>query len=145
MSDKPKPVTPLDGAVAALRQHMLEKGNRFEHGPDFEGEGKVLGSVRQTARMYEGMGYVKLMELGNPPVYTLLQRGHRELHIFQPLDPKIRQWLADEAVDLNDPEIRAYMLQKSGLNENDLAVAAKPQHYHINEVDGVFIATCDDD
>jgi len=56
MSDKPKPVTPLDGAVAALRQHMLEKGNRFEHGPDFEGDGKVMGSVRQTARMYEGMG-----------------------------------------------------------------------------------------
>ncbi len=145
MSEKTvQSTTSLDGAVAALRQHMMEKGNRFEHGPDYEGDGKVLANVKQTARMYEGMGYAKLIELGNPPVYALLQRGHRELHVFQPQDPQIRQWLEDEQVNLNDPAIRAYMLQKSGLSESDLAVAAKPRRYHINEVDEVFIVTTDD-
>ncbi|MBK8533627.1 MAG: hypothetical protein IPL59_00055 [Candidatus Competibacteraceae bacterium] len=146
MSEKttqPKPR--LDGAVAALRRHMMEKGNRFEHGPAYEGDGKVLGSVKQTVRMYEGMGYAKLLELGDPPAYAVLQRGHRQLHIFQPRDPKIKQWLEDESINLNDPDIRAYMLQKSGLNESDLAAAAKPRHYHINEVDDVFIVTTDDD
>ncbi|HUN10606.1 MAG: hypothetical protein JNK95_15735 [Candidatus Competibacter sp.] len=140
-----QPRTSLDSAVAALRRHMMEKGNRFEHGPAYEGDGKVLSSVKQTVRMYEGMGYVKLFELGNPPAYAVLQRGHRELHIFQPRDPKIKQWLADEGANLNDPAIRAYLLQKSGLSENDLAIAAKPQRYHINEVDDVFIVTADGD
>jgi hypothetical protein len=36
------------------------------------------------------------------------------------------------------------MLQQSGLSESDLAVAAKPRRYHINEVDEVFIVTADD-
>jgi hypothetical protein len=146
MSEKTiKSTTGLEGAVAALRRHLLEKGNRFEHGPDYEGNVKVLTSVRQTARMYEGMGYTKLIELGDPPVYALLQRGHRELHVFQPQDPQIRQWLADEKTNPNDPAIRAYMLQQSGLSESDLAVAAKPRRYHINEVDEVFIVTTEDD
>jgi hypothetical protein len=146
MSEKTsKPPTSLDGAIIALRQHMMEKGNRFEHGPDYEGNGKVLASIKQTARMYEGMGYTKLIELGDPPIYAMLQRGHRELHVFQPKDPQIRRWLEDEQVDLNDPAIRAYMLGKSGLSESDLAVAAKPRRYHINEVDEVFIVTTDDD
>lgn len=145
MSEKTRSATSLDGAVAALRRHLLEKGNRFEHGPDYKGDGKVLASVKQTARMYEGMGYAKLIELGNPPVYAMLQRGHRELHIFQPQDPKVRQWLEDEQADPNDPAVRAYMLQKSGLSESDLTVAAKPRRYHINEVDEVFIVTTDDD
>lgn len=145
MSEKTRSATSLDGAVAALRRHLLEKGNRFEHGPDYKGDGKVLASVKQTARMYEGMGYAKLIELGNPPVYAMLQRGHRELHIFQPQDPKVRQWLEDEQADPNDPAVRAYMLQKSGLSESDLAVAAKPRRYHINEVDEVFIVTTDED
>ncbi|MBK8752228.1 MAG: hypothetical protein IPL99_11550 [Candidatus Competibacteraceae bacterium] len=74
----------------------------------------MLGSVKQTVRMYEGMGYAKLLELGDPPAYAVLQRGHRQLHIFQPRDPKIKQWLEDESINLNDPDIRAYMLQKSG-------------------------------
>lgn len=145
MSEKTRSATSLDGVVAALRRHLLEKGNRFEHGPDYKGDGKVLASVKQTARMYEGMGYTKLIELGNPPVYAMLQRGHRELHIFQPQDPKVRQWLEDEQADPNDPAVRAYMLQKSGLSESDLAVAAKPRRYHINEVDEVFIVTTDED
>ena len=145
MSEKTiKSITGLDGAVAALRQHLLEKGNRFEYGPDYKGNGKVLANVRQTARMYEEMGYTKLVELGDPPVYALLQRGHRELHVFQPQDPKVRQWLENEKADPNDPAIRAYMLGQSGLSEADLAVAAKPRRYHINEVDEVFIVTSDD-
>ena len=146
MSEKTvQSATSLDGAVAALRRHLLEKGNRFEHGPDFKGNGKVLASVKQTARMYEGMGYAKLIEWGDPPAYALLQRGHRELHVFQPHDPQVRRWLEDEKADPNDPAIRAYMLRQSGLNEGELAVAAKPRRFHINEVDEVFIVTSEDD
>lgn len=145
MSEKiVKAGTSLDGAIAALRRHLLEKGNRFEHGPDYKGDGKVLANVKQTVRMYEEMGYAKLVELGNPPVYAMLQRGHRELHVFQPQDPRVKQWLEDEKANPNDPAIRAYMLGQSGLSESDLAVAAKPRHYHINEVDEVFIVTSDD-
>lgn len=144
MSDNTKPAGHLDAVVAALRRHLLEKGNRFEYGPDYEGSVKVLTSVRQTVRMYEGMGYDKLIELGDPPAYALLQRGHREVHVFQPQDPQIRRWLADEKADPNDPAIRAYLLQQSGLSESDLAIAEKPRRYHINEVDEVFIVTADD-
>jgi len=134
----------FNAVVAALRRHLLEKGNRFEHGPDYKGDGKVLASVKQAAQMYEGMGYAKLIELGEPPAYAMLQRGHRELHIFQPQDPQVRRWLEDEQANPNDPAIRAYMLQDSGLSESDLAVAAKPRRYHINEVDDVFILTTED-
>jgi hypothetical protein len=95
--------------------------------------------------MYEGMGYVKLMEFGDPPVYAVLERGHREAHIFQPQDPKIQAWLADDAAALNDPAMRAYLLQQSGLDEKDLPVTAKLRHFHINEVDNVFIATAEDE
>lgn len=145
MSEKTvKPATGLGGAVAALRRHLLGKGNLFEYGPDYKGDGKVLASVRQTTRMYEGMGYTKLVELGHPPVYAMLQRGHRELHVFQPQDPQVRRWLEDEKANPNDPAIRAYMLGQSGLSESDLAVAAKPRRYHINEVDEVFIVTTDE-
>ena len=145
MSEKTgKPASGFGGAIAALRRHLLEKGNRFDYGPDYKGEGKVLASVRQTTRMYEGMGYTKLVELGNPPAYAMLQRGHREAHIFQPQDPQVRRWLQDETANPNDPAMRAYMLGQSGLSESDLEVAAKPRHYHINEVDEVFIVTSDD-
>ncbi|HOW62151.1 MAG TPA: hypothetical protein PLJ20_06225 [Candidatus Contendobacter sp.] len=145
MSEKTgKPASGFGSAIAALRRHLLEKGNRFDYGPDYKGEGKVLASVRQTTRMYEGMGYTKLVELGNPPAYAMLQRGHREAHIFQPQDPQVRHWLQDETANPNDPAMRAYMLGQSGLSESDLEVAAKPRHYHINEVDEVFIVTSDD-
>ncbi|HRZ23259.1 MAG TPA: hypothetical protein P5326_04375 [Candidatus Contendobacter sp.] len=145
MSEKTgKPASGFGGAIAALRRHLLEKGNRFDYGPDYKANGKVLASVRQTTRMYEGMGYTKLVELGNPPAYAMLQRGHREAHIFQPQDPQVRHWLQDETANPNDPAMRAYMLGQSGLSESDLEVAAKPRHYHINEVDEVFIVTSDD-
>ncbi|HHW75941.1 MAG TPA: hypothetical protein GX399_02755 [Xanthomonadaceae bacterium] len=144
MSDDVRQFDSRDAAVTALRRHLLEKGNRFEFGPDYKGNGKVLASVRQTVRMYEGMGYAKLIELGDPPVYAMLERGHREVHVFQPRDPQVRRWLENEQADPNDPAIRAYVLGQSGLSEDDLAVAAKPRRYHINEVDEVFIVTTED-
>lgn len=134
----------FDEALKAVRRHIMEKGNRFERGPAFQAEGKVLSSVKQTARMYEGMGYAKLMEFGDPPVYAALERGHREVHIFQLEDPCIREWIENHEGTLSDPAMRVYMLEKSGLRERDLPVAGKPRHYHINEVDGVFIAATDD-
>ncbi|MEZ5577088.1 MAG: hypothetical protein R3F44_16255 [Candidatus Competibacteraceae bacterium] len=73
-----------------------------------------------------------------------MQRGHREAHLFQPQDPQIRQWLEDGQVDLNDPAIRAYQMQKFGLGDSDVPAAGKPLRFHINEVDDVFIATADD-
>ncbi len=134
----------FDEALKAVRRHLMEKGNRFEHGPDFQGEGKVLSSVRQTTRMYEGLGYTKLIEFGDPPVYAALERGHREVHIFQLDDALIREWLENHEGTLSDPAMRAYMLEKSGLRENDLPVASRPRRYHINEVDGVFIASTEE-
>ena len=144
MNDKTRPAGGFDAALQAVRRYLVEQGNRFDRGPAYEGDGKVLSSVKQTVRMYEGMGYVTLMEFGDPPVYAVLERGHREAHIFQPQDPKIQAWLADDAAVLNDPVMRSYMLQQSGLTEKEVPVAAKPRHFHINEVDNVFIATTDD-
>ncbi len=144
MSEKStKPAGTLDDAVKALRAHLLEQGNRFERGPAYEGNGKVLASVKQAVSMYEDLGYAKLLELGNPPVYAFMQRGHREAHLFQPQDPQIRQWLEDGQANLNDPAIRAYQMQKSGLSESDVPITGKPHRFHINEVDDVFIATAD--
>lgn len=144
MSDTAKQTSGFDEALRAVRRYMMEQGNRFERGPSYEGDGKVLSSVKQTVRMYEGMGYTRLMQFGDPPAYAVLERGHREVHIFQPRDPKIREWLENEEAALNDPAMHAYLLQKSGLNAGDLPVASKPRHFHINEVDDVFIATTED-
>ena len=69
----------------------LEKGNQFEQGPDYEGNGKVLASVRQTARQYEDMGYTRLVEQGDPPVYAMLQRGHRDSVRLPLRSPRIKQ------------------------------------------------------
>lgn len=138
------PTNNLDAAVKALRVHLLEKGNRFERGPVYAGNGKVLASVPAAVKLYEGLGYAKLWEIGEPPFYAFMQRGHREAHLFQPQDPQIRQWLEDGAADLNDSRIREHQLRQSGLREADLPTAGKPHHFHINEVDGVFIATADD-
>ena len=144
MSEASKQTSSFDAALKAVRRYLMEKGNRFDRGPSYEGDGKVLGSVRQTAQMYEGMGYTKLMEFGDPPAYAVLERGHREVHIFQPQDPKMREWLENHEATLSDPAVRAYMLEKSGLSESDLPIADKPRRFHINEVDDVFIATTDD-
>ncbi|MDS4026659.1 MAG: hypothetical protein RKO25_06710 [Candidatus Contendobacter sp.] len=144
MSDTPQRTSKLDAAIKALRAHLLEQGNRFERGPAYEGNGKVLASVKQAVHMYEDLGYAKLLELGHPPVYAFMQRGHREAHLFQPHDPQIRQWLEDSRVNLNDPAIRAYEMQKYGLSESDVPSDGKAQRFHINEVDDVFIATTDD-
>ena len=136
------------GIAATLKaacRYAMEKGNRFARGPAYKGHGKkVLSSVGQTARWYEGMGYTKLMEFDDPPVYAVLKRGHHEVHIFQPPDPTLRAWLENDEAALDDPAIRAYLLQKSGLDEWELPVASKPHYFHINEVDDVFIATADE-
>lgn len=144
MNSKAKQTINLAAAIKALRGHLLEKGNRFDRGPRYEGQTKALPDVAHTVRMYEGMGYSKFMQLGEPAVYAMLGRGHREVHIFQLQDPKIREWLEDDKAALNDSAMREYLLQLSGLSESDLPVASKPQHFHISEVDGVFILTSED-
>lgn len=144
MSDKTKQPVDLAAVIKTLRGHLLEKGNRFDRGSRYEGQAKALSDVAHTVRMYEGMGYSKFMQLGNPPVYAMLGRGHREVHVFQPQDPKIREWLEDDKAALDDPAMREYLLQISGFSESDLPVASKPQHFHISEVDGVFILTSED-
>ena len=74
----------------------------------------------------------------------MLGRGHEEVHIFQPQDPKVREWLEDDRVALNDPTVRAHLLQSADLSESELAVARKPQIFRITEVDDVFIITSED-
>ncbi|HCK81315.1 MAG TPA: hypothetical protein DIC59_07600 [Candidatus Competibacteraceae bacterium] len=134
----------FDAALGALRRYLMEKGNLFDRGPSYEGDGKVLSSVKQTVQMYRELGYSKLMEFGNPPVYAVLARGHREIHIFQPRDPKVREWLENRAAPKNDPAMEAYLLERAGLRESDLPVDDTPRHFHVNEVDDVFIASTDD-
>ena len=136
--------TSIGTTLKAVCRYAMAKGHHFDRGPAYQGDHKVLSSVGQTARWYEGMGYTKLMEFDDPPVYTVLKRGHHEVHIFQPPDPILRAWLENDEVALDDPAMRAYVLQKSGLDECDLPVASKPHYFHINEVDEVFIATADE-
>ena len=144
MSDKSKQTTDLAAVIKSLRGYLLEKGNRIERGPSYEGQSKTPASVAQTARQYEGRGYTKYMQVGNPPIYAMLGRGHQEVHIFQPQDPQVREWLEDDQKALNDPTVRAHLLQSAGLSESDLAAARKPQVFRIAEVDDVFIITNED-
>lgn len=144
MSDKPKQTADLAAAIKSLKGYLLEKGHRFERGPVYEAESKTPISVAATVRRYEGMGYAKYMQVGDPPVYAMLGRGHQEVHIFQPQDPKVREWLEDDQKALNDPAMREYMLQASGMSESELQPARKPQIFRITEVDDVFIITSED-
>ena len=144
MSDKAKKTNDVTAVIKELRRHLLEKGHRFERGPAHESQGKTLSSVAQAVRMYEGMGYAKFMQVGDPPVYAMLGRGRQEMHIFQPQDPQVREWLEDDKVALNDPAVRAYLLQSAGLSEGDLLAARKPQIFRVTETDGVFIITSED-
>lgn len=144
MNDVAQP-TSIGATLKAACRYAMRKENRFDRGPAYKSNGKkVLSSVGQTARWYEGMGYTQLMEFDDPPVYAVLKRGRHEVHIFQPPDPIIRAWLENDEATLNDPAMRVYVLQKSGLDECDLPVTSKPRHFHINEVDNVFIATTDE-
>jgi hypothetical protein len=144
MSEKNKPNNDLAAVIKSLKGYLLEKGNRLERGPIYEGQSKTPASVAETARRYEGMGYTQYMQVGNPPVYVMLGRGHQEVHIFQPQDPTVRAWLEDDRVALNDPTVRAHLLQSAGLSEGELPVARKPQIFRITEVDDVFIITSED-
>lgn len=144
MSVKPKQTTDLAAVIKSLKSYLLEKGNRLERGPIYEDQSKTPSSVAETARRYERMGYAKYMQVGDPPVYAMLGRGHQEVHIFQPQDPKVREWLEDDKVALNDPSVRAYLLQSAGLSEGDLPAARKPQVFRITETDDVFVITNED-
>jgi len=108
------------------------------------GQSQTSSSVAATARRYEGMGYTQYMQVGTPPVYAMLARGHQEVHIFQPQDPKVREWLEDDKVALNDPTVRAHLLQTANLSESELQATRKPQVFRITEVDDVFIITSED-
>ena len=144
MSNKAKPASDLAAVIKSLKGYLLEKGHRFERGPSYEGQSKTPASVAETAKRYEGRGYAKYLQVGDPPVYAMLGRGHEEVHIFQPQDPKVREWLEDDRVALNDPTVRAHLLQSADLSESELAVARKPQIFRITEVDDVFIITSED-
>ncbi|MFO1420691.1 MAG: hypothetical protein U1F59_07130 [Candidatus Competibacteraceae bacterium] len=144
MSDKSKQTTDLAAVIKSLKSYLLEKGNRLERGPIYEGQSKTPASVAEMVRRYEGRGYAKYMQVGDPPVYAMLGRGHQEVHIFQPQDPKVREWLEDDKVALNDPTVRAYLLQGAGLSESELPAARKPQVFRITETDDVFVITNED-
>ena len=130
MSDKSKPTTDLAAIIKSLKSYLLEKGHRIERGPSYEGQGKTPASVAEMVRRYEGRGYTKYMQVGAPPIYAMLGRGHQEVHIFQPQDPQVREWLD--------------LLQSAGLSESDVAVARKPQVFRVAEVEGVFVITNED-
>jgi hypothetical protein len=138
------PQTRIDATLKAVCRYAMAKGHHFDRGPAYQGDHKVLSSVGQTVRWYEGMGYTELLEFENPPVYAVLKRGHHEVHIFQSRDPIIRAWLENDEAALDDLALRAYLLQKSDLDEWELPVASKPRYFHLNEVDDVFIATVDE-
>ena len=144
MSDKTRPTTDLATIIKSLKSYLLEKGNRLERGPSYEGESKTPASVAEIVRRYEGRGYTKYMQVGNPPVYAMLGRGQQEAHIFQPQDPQVREWLEDDRKALNDPDVRAYLLQSADLSESDVQAARKPQVFRIAEVDDVFVITNED-
>jgi hypothetical protein len=144
MSNKTKPATDLAAVIKSLKGYLLEKGHRFERGPIYEGQSKTPASVAETAKGYEARGYAKYMQVGDPPVYAMLGRGHEEVHIFQPQDPTVRAWLEDDRVALNDPTVRTHLLQSAGLSESDLPVAPRPQIFRITEVNDVFIITSAD-
>ena len=144
MSDKSKQTTDLAAVIKSLKSYLLEKGNRLERGPSYEGQSKTPASVAEMIRRYEGSGYTKYMQVGDPPVYAMLGRGHQEAHIFQPQDPTVRAWLEDDKVALNDLTVRAHLLQSAGLSESDLPAAPRPQIFRITEVNDVFIITSAD-
>ena len=144
MSNETKPTAALTTAIRALRSHLLEKGNRFERGPSYESQNSTASSVAEMVKRYEGRGYTRYMLVGSPPVYAMLARGRQEVHLFQPQDPQVREWLEDDHTALNNPTVRAHLLQTANLSESELPVADKPQVFRITEVDGVFIITSED-
>ncbi len=139
-----KNLSRFHAAVTELRRYFLTKGNYFERGTSFRREEQVFSGIEETIQLYEKIGYSKLLEIGHPPIYAMLERGHREVHIFQPQDERFRKWLEDKNAALDDPAMRTYLLQLSGLTESDIPVTTQPHRYRINEIDNIFIATTDD-
>ena len=134
----------LAAALKSLRAYLLDKGHYFDRGPSYESGGVVLPSVQASVEMYQGLGYTPLIVVGRPPVYAVLTRGRREVYLFQIQDPKIHAWLGNAHAPINDPAMRSYMMDKAGLTESDLPVRETPRHFHINEVDDIFIVSTDD-
>lgn len=130
-------------ALQVLGAYLLEKDHHFDRGPSYETGGAVLPNLEASIRMYEGMGYTTLMKMGNPPICAMLERGHSEVYLFHIEDPKIHAWLEDRNASLNDASMRAYLLEKLGLQESDLPVGGKPHRFHINDVDDIIIISGD--
>ena len=78
MNEASQQPSSFNAALKAVRRYLMEKGHWFDRGPSYEGDGSVLSDVREAVRMYEDMGYRKLMEFGDPPIYAVLKRGQRE-------------------------------------------------------------------
>lgn len=139
MNNKLAANTNTESAIKELRRYLLEKGHTFERAPAYQAQEQTPISVNGAIKMYEGMGYTKIMQLGNPPQYAVLERGHQEVHILQPQDPQVRAWLDDHQQSLNDPSMRAYLEQSAGLSESDIQVAAHPKHFRLSQVGDVYI------
>ena len=144
MGNKGTSNTDLVAVIKSLRTYLLEKGHRFERGPRYESQNATVSSVAATVRRYVGLGYTSYMQVGDPPVYAMLGRGHQEVHIFEPQDPQVRAWLEDDQMALNHPAVRAHLLQGAGLSEGDVPLARTPQVFRVTEVDGVFIISSED-
>lgn len=125
--------------IGELRRYLLEKGHTFERAPAYQAPDETPMSVSGAIKMYEGMGYTKVIQLENPPQYALLERGHQEMHLVHLRDPQIRAWVENHQKSLNDPSIRTYLAESIGLNENDIPVAEHPKHFRIGQVGDVYI------
>ena len=133
-----------DATLKVLCSYLLDQGSHLERGPAYEGHGKVLANVKQAVHLYEGLGYAKLLELGDPPFYALMQRGHREMHLLQLHDPQTQQWLADGLGQPSSPSTPTDQTQKIALNTHQIPINDHPR-FHVNRVDDVLIATADEE
>ena len=131
--------TDAASAIKALRLYLLEKGHTFERAPSYQALDQTPMSVSGMMKMYEGMGYTKVLQFGNPTQYALLERGHQEMHILHLQDPQVREWIENHEKSLNDLSMRAYLAQSIGLNENDIPAAEHPRHFRISQVGDVYL------
>lgn len=141
MSANSKPTSEVGAVIKELYRYLLEKGHVFERGRASQDEGAALSGVAEAVRIYQGLGYAKLMQVGEPPVYALMERGRQETHIFQPQDPQILAWLEDHESSLKTPSGRADLVQRTGLSESDIPVADRPKRFHVTQLGDVYIIT----
>lgn len=140
MSNPAIPTTnDANSAIRELRRYLLQVGHTFERAPSYQAPDQAPMSVAGVIKMYEGMGYTKVVQLGQPAQYAMLERGHQEMHIVHLQDPQIRAWLEDHQKSLNDPSMRSYLAQGVGLSDKDIPVAEHPKHFRISQVGDVYI------